>query len=448
MKHLVFFICFLGLALTPVFSQKNLSPSVKPYAENWTYTLVKSLNRAGFDMPSMHTPATGFSGNGALQLDSTKTFHQYTGGWPGDSTPVFRTTYRYPQQGLKIETEFIYDNGAWLPLNRSSIYTDDRQRLVDVLAEVYDVEQQQFRLDSWLQIFPHGDSNDLLDSVATYGWDSVGMVWSRIFFVANAFDTEDRLQTTTSEIYLLGDTLEFLDLYRYNDDGDNHLIESFTVIDGFTYPDSRTEITYYDHQPIELVKSVHDGLEFQYESRRNIAYMLFGKIRHTLEFKYIPGSSTWILLKRVEYGYDFAERLSSVETNNVYQSDPNELIVYGYVDAENLAQEMVLYWDDDLFDWKLDSKKFYYYLGLVPVKPSPRPALPLQVSPNPTTDQVRFQLEQEAQVQLFTLGGQRVQSQVLQAGTATLDLTALPPGVYTLSARQGADLYTGKIVKQ
>ncbi len=448
MKHMLFFICFSGLAFAPVFSQKSLSPSVKPYAENWTYTLVKSLNRAGFDMPAMHTPAADFSGNGALQLDSTKTFHQYTGGWPGDSTPLFRSTYAYPQQGLKIETDFIYENGSWLPLNRASYYTDDQQRLLDILAEVYDPEKQNFRLDSWLQIFPHGNSDELLDSVFTYAWDTAGLGWARLFSIANEFDNQDQLTATTSEIYLQDETLTFLDTYAYNDDDDNHLIESFAIVDGFAYPDSRTGITYVDHRPIEQLKSVFNGLDFQPESRLNTAYMTFGKVRRTMLFEHDPDTTVWHLKESVDYKYDFAQRLSSRETiRDGYQSDSSELVVYAYIDDENLAQEMLLYWNEDQFDWKLSTKKFYYYQGLVPVRPTPRPVLPLQVSPNPTSDQVRFQLDSDAGIQLFNPGGQLVRMQHLQAGAATLDMALLPPGVYTLTAQTAGELYTGKIVK-
>ncbi|MBK8966746.1 MAG: T9SS type A sorting domain-containing protein [Lewinellaceae bacterium] len=449
MKHLLFFICFLGMALAPVFSQKNLSPSVKPYAENWTYTLVKSLNRAGFDMPAMPAPATGFSGNAPLQLDSTKTFFNYTGGWPGDSTPIFRTTCRYPQPGLKIETEFIYENGSWLPLNRASYYTDDQQRLLDILAEVYDPEKQDFRLDSWLQIFPHGNSDELLDSVFTYAWDTVGLDWARLFSIANEFDHQDQLTATTSEIYLQGETLTFLDTYAYDDNGDNHLIESFAVVDGFAYPDSRTEISYVEHRPIEQLKSVFNGLDFQPESRLNTAYMTFGKVRRTMLFEHDPDTTVWHLKETVDYKYDFAQRLSSRETiRDGYQSDSSELVLYGYIDDENLAIEMLLYWNEDQFDWKLSTKKYYYYQGLVPVRPTPRPALPLQVFPNPAIDQVRFQLDSEAGIQLFNPGGQLVRTQRLQAGTATLDLALLPPGLYTLTAQTDGAFYTGKIVKQ
>lgn len=127
--------------------------------------------------------------------------------------------------------------------------------------------------------------------------------------------------------------------------------------------------------------------------------------------------------------------------------DKKDLVYFVYVDDENLSTEWFFNWNDDLFDWILESKKHYYYDGVTAVDPDPGASQKLAAWPNPSTGVVQINLEDAATVRVFNAAGQLLQSRQIQAGQA-IDLTMLPAGVYTLSAQQGADLYHKKIVKQ
>ncbi|MCB0545317.1 MAG: T9SS type A sorting domain-containing protein, partial [Saprospiraceae bacterium] len=111
-------------------------------------------------------------------------------------------------------------------------------------------------------------------------------------------------------------------------------------------------------------------------------------------------------------------------------------------------QETTMFWDDDLFDWQLDSKKHYYYNGLVAVDPMPSHTLHLQTFPNPATAEVRFALVGDGEVLIFNSSGKTVLSQHMSAGNSVLNIANLPAGLYLLTARQGKDLYVGKVAKQ
>jgi len=451
-NNALLFALFFALAAPSAYTQRTLSTGVRPYTENWTYTLVKSMHRAGFDMPTMPaTPAlaNGVSPRNVLQLDSTKTFYQYDLNFPGDSTPLFRTINKYPFADTKIEVNYQFENGEWLALNRSTIISDNQERLTEVVAEAFDPVSQAFRLDSRLLIFSHGDSPELVDSVFTHAWDTTIQDWTPVFSIRNVFDDQDRLLESNSQVDYFGDPLIFRDVYSYDANGDNHLIESYAILGADEFLGERTDLVYVDHRPIEVLVSVAESTGFSQQSRTNYAYTLFGAVRKQMNFEWDVEKGNFRLYQTIDYLYDFAQRLAGKETIFMPLNawDERERISYSYIDDENLYLEWVHNWDHDLFDWILDSKKYYYYNGLVSVDPTPRPALALTASPNPTTGFVQFNFDDEATVRVFDLAGQLVQSRLMQPGQA-LDLTALPAGVYAVTALEGRDFYSGRVVKQ
>lgn len=447
MKNNSFLILlFLILATNSVFSQKTLAPSLKPYAENWSYNVKRLLNRAGFDLPAASVDKV--APRSPLQLDSTKTFYAYGLNTPGDSTPLFRTTYQYTSPNEKKEAEYEWINNAWMPLSRTTITSDDQQRIVTATAEAYDPESETFTPDSRLENYPHGNSQDLIDSFLVYGWDTVAQDWLLLLATYNTFDAQDRLLESVSTFDYLGTPLLFKDVYFYDANGDNHLIEQSAVFDGFDIPSGRTELVYVDHRPIEVTAFVSDGIEFYPTNRNNYAYTLFGALRLAMSFQRDEVNDEWDMTQRIEYGFDGAQRVASKQGIFYAQdgSETRELTTYAYIQDENLSLEMFFNWNDDLFDWILDTKKHYYYNGLVST-PSIPSALALQVAPNPTTDVVCLALDGESMLQVFDVSGQLVQSRLMQPGQV-LDMTALPAGIYSVTAQNGAQLYTGKVVKQ
>jgi len=451
-NNALLFALFFALAAPAAYAQRTLSTSVRPYAENWTYSLVKSMHRAGFDMPTMPatpTQAGDVSPRNVLQLDSTKTFYQYGLNFPGDSTPLFRTICKYPFPDTKIETNYQYENGQWLKLNRETIVSDEQGRLIDVVAEAFDPVSQASKLDSWLRIFPRGNSPELVDSVFTFAWDTTILDWIPVFSIKNVFDDQDRLLESNSQVDYFGDPLIFRDVYSYDANGDNHLIESYAILGADEFLGERTDLVYVDHRPIEVLVSVSDGVDFYPQSRTNYAYTLFGAVRKQMNFEWDAEKENFRLYQTIDYVYDFAQRLIAKETIAMPLNawDERERVSYVYLDDENLYSEWVHHWDHDLFDWILDTKKYYYYNGLVSVDPTPRPALDLTASPNPTTGFVQFNFDDVATVRVFDLAGQLVQSRLMQPGQA-LDLTALPAGVYAVTALEGRDFYSGRVVKQ
>lgn len=441
-----------ALALAPLAAQKQLPHSLHPYAANWTYTLVKAMHYAGFDMPTMPAsipvPTVGKRAN-PFQLDSTKTFYGYGLNQPGDSTPLFRTVYQYPQPNKKVENNYQYDNGAWIKVDRAVLTRDNQQRLVEVVAEAFDTTSQSFRPDSRLVIFPHGDSPELIDSFFTYLWDSTLLDWHIILADRNRFDAQDRLIESIHSLDYFGDPAIFQETYSYDANGDNHLIEEVAILGNDTLPSSRTDIHYVDHQPIEVLISASDGTSFLPQKRTNYAYTLFGAVRKQMNFEWLVAEQKWYLFQTIEYRYDNAQRLSTKVTAHLPLNAPEtqELTAYAYVEDENLYSEWYFIWDDDLFDWIQDSKKYYYYDGLVSVQPDPIITKPLRMWPNPTVDAVRLQLNEPASVHVYNNTGDMVHSGIYQPDQ-WIPLTGLPSGLYAITARTEKGIYTNKVVKE
>ena len=435
---------FLALLLQTAFAQRRLSPALLPYAENWTYTMVNAMHRAGFDMPTLSS-STNID-DGTLQLDSTKTFFEYDLIAPGDSTPLFRTVYQYPMPDSRTETNYQYTNGQWERINRSTLLRDGKDRLVEVIAETFDAQSQSFVPDSRLEIFPHGDSPELVDSFFTYLWDSTLLDWTIVLANRNQFDANNKLLESSNALNTPGTPLLFKEVYSYDTNGDNHLIEEFSIIGGDELPASRTEIKYVDHRPVEVLLHHAESGVLVPQKKTTYAYMNFGSGRRQTDFEWNAPTGHWRIVQSMDYTYDSAERISTLITaNNLLET--RERIAYTYHSAENLALETLSVWDDALFDWSLDSKKYYHYKGLVAVNPEPLSALKLQVSPNPTTGLVQLELAAPAWIQLYNSNGRLMRSVDYKPGQL-LEINELPNGVYFITARTGHAMHTGKVIKQ
>ncbi|MBK6997947.1 MAG: T9SS type A sorting domain-containing protein [Lewinellaceae bacterium] len=447
-------ILFLSLIGQTAFSQKRFSQGLYPYTENLPHTMVKSMHRAGFEVAGMAalTPSANnvASTRNVLQLDSTKTFYGYGLNGVGDSTPLYRTIYAYPQPNTKIETEFEYINDNWLQVYRATLTSDDQERLVEVFAEAFDAETQTFIPDSRIEVFPHGDSPELIDSAFTYLWDSTILDWHIILSIRNKFDAQDeRLVESFSSIDYFGDPVIFQELYSYDANGDNHLIEEFAILGSDVFPSSRTDLMYVDHRPIEVLVSISDGISFFPQNRTNYAYTLFGAVRKQMNFEWDVALDKFHLGQTIDYSYDNAQRLSAKETALLPQNahETRERILYAYVEDENLYLEWGFVWNDDLFDWLQDSKKYYYYDGLVGVQPSPVQAQNLEISPNPTSGLVQLKLDGPALIQVYDAHGAMVGSAENRSDNL-LNLIDLPSGLYFITARSENEQYVGRLIKE
>ena len=452
MKHYLLPALLWALAISSIFAQRTLSPSAQQQASNWPRSVKKMMRSAGYDLEAALAPPTVQLRSNPLRLDSTKTFFGYEANGGQDSTPQYRTIYQYLATGQKISTEFEFSGSTWTPTTQTIESSDALGRVTHSLTKTYDPTSESWVPDSRVQVFPHGNSMALADSFQIFGWDPTVGAWLLSFQSKNTFNAQDRLLKTETTFDFDGQPGLLTDNYSYDANGDNHLVESSIVVGGFSIPASKRDMTYANHRLIQVIQSASNGFGggFTPSTRTTLAYNAAHLVKQTNHYDWAPGVNDWEPTQTIVQEYDSQLRRSVTETETFFVGQPSEKerVTNAYVEEENLALVATYAWGASLNQYTLAEREYYYYAGgSSSVKPTPRMAQALILSPNPTDGELRFPMEAEAEVRVFDAAGQLLQSRIVQPGEA-LNLTALPTGMYQVTARSGAGFYAGKVLKE
>jgi hypothetical protein len=441
-----------AIVLVPASAQKTLPPSLQSYVENLNHKVASTLRRAGFDLSantSTDAEPSAQQRSSQLLLDSTKTFTGYDGVGSNDSLPLFRTIYQYPQPSLEIQTEYQFENDAWQTMSRSSLSKDNQDRIVEVLSEAFDPEKNDFMPDSRAIVFPHESSPVLLDSVYVYGWDSLATDWVLIFFSTSKYDAQDRLLESVNSFDYFGQPVLFKDVYNYDANGDNTLVESFAIFGGQEVPTGKREMEYQNHRLTQAVSFSDDGMGgLIAQSKTTYTYTSFDKEEQVNAYLWSLSANDWMQTQGDLYGYDNAQRVNSKESV-IYNQDGSEernLSKYDYVEEDKLKSEANYNWSVNAYF--LSDRKFYYYSdGILSNEEPIHEVLPLEISPNPTTGMARLNLEVPAVVRIYNTQGKLVSNGEYQPNY-TLNVSDLPSGMYFITARSTNETFTGRLVKE
>jgi hypothetical protein len=441
-----------AIVILPASAQKTLPVSLQNNKSVIPAKVLQSLKQLGFELEKQTTSAEAAivqSRSNSLRLDSIKLFNGYDFHPAGDSAATNLTTYEYPQAWEKIETNYYYENDEQLPLNRSIISSDILDRVVEVYSEVWNPEKGDFFPDSRAVSYPHGTDLNLIDSIYVYGFDSLNNTWVTIFFTTNLYDDQDRLLESISSFDYFGQPLLFKDVFSYDGNGDNHLVETYANFDGAELLTSKRELTYQNHLPIEVIAFATDGSGgFFAQSRITYAYNSQQLEQQVNGYEWNFESNDWFQTTGTTYGYDNAQRLTSkLEVlYNQQGGEEQDLFTYDYEEDNQLHSEAHAY-GDGAGGFMLFDRTFYYYSDETLSDKEPLASKQLTVSPNPTAGMIRLDLEEEAIVRIYTVDGSLISSGVCQPN-ATMQLDHLPTGLYVISAQGAHGLYTGRIVKE
>ncbi len=446
MKHLLLSGLCWTLAISQTLAQNTQNPS---HLQKNAASIIKALlQKTGYEQQTASLPSSVQLRSNHLRLDSTKTFVDYTLAPAADSTPLNRIRYEYPITGVRVEIEDVFESNAWVPTSRTTTTSDALGRIVNALGEVYDSLSMSWQLESSVQVFPHGNTLDLVDSIKVFSWDGVN--WVTIFSTKNTYDAQNRLLKNETTFDFGGQSGLLVEKYTYDANGDNTLIEKFLESSGFSLPTGKQELQYANHRLIQTIDYNSDGTgSFVASTRTTYAYNPAGMVIQQNGYQWVPGVNDWAPTQVTTSAYDSAGRLINQETTTMQTGLPDEKVrlTYTYIEDENLATQSTYNWDAGQNVYVLSDRTYYYYsAGSSAVKPSPRPTQALIVSPNPTLDAVRFSFAEEVRVQVFDARGQMLESRTLQAGDL-LNLAALPAGIYQVIALTAADCYSGKVVK-
>ena len=451
----ILLLMMMAFAMSPVFGQKQLPASLQSYAVNWGYSVKQMFQAAGYDVPG---PKASFdlvpnfdTRSNEPRLDSTITYYGYDVTHQ-DSLPLMRNVYTYPQDGMQVNTEYFYDIDHWTPLSRTVMVFDELDRMVDAFAQVYDDAIGDFIPDSRIEFYPHENSLTEADSFFVSGWSVEFKAWYRLFSVWNTFDGSGRLRESLSSTTLFEFPIVFLDRYYYNNDGDLSGVESFNIDGEEEYPSSRESFWYVDHLLQSSTIETSDGFNgWIAESKKEYTYTSFQKEELVKSFVINLETNDWELNQVIGYVYDSSERIiQREETSATEEGGWDRLLkTFDYFQDESFASEGNWYYDNQLDEWVLQDKKYYYYNGTTAYEPvDPITIEDLTMWPNPASDNVQFGLEGSVSLQLFGPAGQILRQHELNTGDRKLDLSGLPSGTYYVKASTDVAQYAGKLVVQ
>jgi hypothetical protein len=439
--------------MSTLVAQKQLPPSLQDYTINWGNHVTQMMDAVGFELPATKSSFgenPGLSYRAVeLQLDSTITYSGYNILTP-DSIPVLRNVHTRPQSNKEVITEAYYAFDHWSALSRTELVSDNLGRLIETVAYTYDEANMRYMPDSRIDVYPHGNSIDLVDSFFVSAWSEVEKDFVRALSVWNTFDVSGRLLESLSAIEFFEIPIVFIDRYHYNPDGHNTLIESFIVDGGQEIPAGRQEL-FYENNLLSIVTTlISDGIEgFVPETKTTYSYTTAKKEELIQLFGFDLEKNDWKLQQVDGYVYDEIDRVKQHEevifdeqgisrhlTSLEYELDEYLSVVAGHV-YDNIQER-----------WILEDRKFYYYDALSAVDPHTITDKALFLYPNPSQGTVQIKLTGKVSAHVYTLSGQVIRSFYLAPGEKLIDLSDLPAGLYQVRARSDEDYYSGKLIIQ
>ncbi len=264
------------------------------------------------------------------------------------------------------------------------------------------------------------------------------------------FEDEDRQLESLTSVDAFGEPYLFKDVYTYDANGDNDLIETFLVDGGQELPSSRLEMEFENHLLTLETAFEFDGAGFLPQIKVAYEHTSFEKEETVERYEWDASTGDWFNTQTDTFEYDGLQRLGAKETTFHYQGEIERYrFTYAYIEDENLALETSYFFDFNQNEFLVGDRKYYYYGSGVSAAPYiPQPVYALNMSPNPTTRFAQIQLEGEVSVQVFDGMGRLVQWQNDESGQVNLDLYELPAGIYTIRALDSSKYYVGRLVKQ
>ena len=447
MKFFLLPVLYWTLAISPIFAQKQLPVSAQPYLLHQDKSTLLLLDIAGFNFDDQLVERIN-PRSLDLQLDSTVTYGNYNG---NDSLPVSLARYSYPEANAQVVHDFTYDVNHWSLLTRTTILTDDLGRKTDIVAQLYNEELQTYVPDSRLQVFPHGQSSELVDSFLVSVWSTTENVWIQQLAVYNTFDANDRLFESLTSIEFFEIPILFLDRYQYNNEGLVFQIDSYNLDGGEEFPAGKEEMLYENGLLKTATTYTSDGASgFLPESKIDYRYTLTGQWEVVESYNFDFEKNDWKLWRVDAYSYDNENRVEAIE---YVTEDETGLWIrnktgYVYEQDEYVAVESSYIYDNNVEEWIVNERTFFFYQDETTGTDDPIVADATFLYPNPSPGVVQLKLTGKISVHIYTLEGKLMKNFYMPPGEKILDLSSFPAGVYQVMAKSDEDYFSGKLIIQ
>jgi len=348
------------------------------------------------------------------------------------------------------QQEFIYDtnnnliestlNRNWDPIN--SVYLDgiktEHIYLTNLLSET-----TTLRLDSFNNWVPFLKENYVYDSaqnlIETEEFYYDLGAWQRVQKTNRSYNTSNQLIAVD---FFDWDGVSWeakkIEDYQYNSNNDVILIEISNFISGNWIDNAKINMSYLSPGILEVFEVTVNAGGWKPSSKHEYDYDPLINIISRREYVWNNTASIWTATYRKTFLYD---------TNHPYANLTTVL-------SETDCRHMVLSYINESYygptnTWSLNHDITYYWSELTTSSlESVLQANQLTVYPNPVTDILYFDLEENASpitIELFNVRGQLVLSK--QLVNHTLDFSDLSAGYYSYKLLQKGKAYSGKVIK-
>lgn len=382
----------------------------------------------------------------AGKLLRVETYKNYVG---DDSTAFQRTLYDYPLPTQRIETNAEFIEGVWVDQTRINLTYDGLGRTIETILERYDIGAMLFFPQSRIQTFPRGNSLTQADSVFTYNWLAGQNEWERIIALRNRFNAQNQLIEGETVISFSGQGFRSKDIYFYNAQGNLIRIENYSVVSGQFLLVGFTNHVFgnglLQNTISYAVVPPADSLPLNRTFNTYNEHNLISRIEvSTWDFV----NKVWVDATATVYTYDAEKRVQSridtVIANGITQTTRKDFF---YNALGDLIREEIYAGTGEPNEWVLERKSFYYYDLASSLKDPKVSTRVLQISPNPSRDEIRLDLPSGAYFQVYNTAGQ-IQLSGEMNGQNRLDIRLWPKGLYLIVAQDKQMHWMGKVLKE
>ena len=271
------------------------------------------------------------------------------------------------------------------------------------------------------------NSNDLPTDLIIETWDTIGNIWENTGYYTYTYNTSDQIQQIIiSKWDTIGNTYVFQSKGEYTYTGNNY-----------------TRILYSRWNSAALIWGINNQSLYSYDSYDNPLTVINASFDND-SLLFYENSKT-------DYIYDNTKPINTIANpfNDVfYELGFNTLAI-----KSKLLSSITYYNfnNNNLSVWEIQNKKTHYYSNYTPATPNAIKefsSTSFKTYPNPTTESLYFDIENDVTIEIYNTDGQKVIIQNLNNAINKVTVNKLTNGLYYFKILDGKDVLVGKFLKQ
>ncbi len=345
-----------------------------------------------------------------------------------------------------------WDNPGWLPTEKEDYLYDANNYLTQ-----WEYREWDAGASAWLLIGKADYTNNANGAPTQFiamGWDSNTSTWVNSAKGTYTYNAAGKMLTFTNHDWDNGTwKVTYIETNTYDNNG--YLIttleESFDLAGALIY---KNRTTFTNNAGGVVQQAIGENWNLNTSTwitggRTTYTYNANSKV--SLETFDIWQSNAWVPANKINYFYDASNYL--IQNIMTYYQPANGQWInqqqLNYVNLTNgkIYQITYLYWNSNTNIWENSYRETNTYNSVGVSEPL---RLNVQISPNPTADYLRINLENQMPftASIVNIEGKTVLSAQKFNSHSPIDVRTLPSGVYMLQLQQNGRAMNTKFVKE